>query len=136
MRRCNARRSGSRTQPHVPTVGGAGRRRRPMRLLIMAAGFARFQSVALAPVPAKEGWRAKPPAQRLENGGVSTPAMTRRFVQSAILVTLAGTGGAAFAGRQSGEASEFIGRLGDRAIAILEAPGISPDEREARWRGF
>ncbi len=134
MRRCNARQTGSRTESHVPTVGGM-----PAKVAAASLNGDRGCAFPLGRVGPGAGQRrmaGEPPAHGPENDGVSTPAMTRRFVLSAILVSLAGTGGAAFAAAQTGEASEFIRRLGNRALASLAVPGISLEEREARLRGI
>ena len=60
----------------------------------------------------------------------------RRLILSLALVAMTGLASVAFATAQTGEASQFIRQLGDDAISTLQSPGITLEEREARFRGI
>lgn len=67
--------------------------------------------------------------------------MARRILRPIIFatiffVTVSAAGGLAFANVLAGGASEFIRELGNRAIATLQTPGMSLEEREAHFRGL
>ncbi len=62
--------------------------------------------------------------------------MTRRFFLSTIVGLWIGLGNFAVAAVQPGAASELIRRLGEQAIAALDAPGASLEAREARFRSL
>ncbi len=59
-----------------------------------------------------------------------------RILRSIVFVAVTGVGGLAFATAAAGGASEFIRELGKRAIATLQSPGKSLEEREAHFRGL
>jgi phospholipid transport system substrate-binding protein len=62
--------------------------------------------------------------------------INRRLILTLALVAMTGVASAAYATAQTGSASQFIHRLGNQAITTLRAPGITLEEREARFRGI
>ena len=62
--------------------------------------------------------------------------INRRLILTLAVVAMTGVASAAFATAQTGEASQFIRQLGDQAITTLQTPGITLEEREARFRGI
>ncbi len=62
--------------------------------------------------------------------------INRRLILILALVAMTGVAGAAHATVQAGSASQFIHQLGSQAIATLRTPGITLEEREARFRGI
>ncbi len=60
----------------------------------------------------------------------------RRLILTLALVAMTGLASVAYASAQVGSASQFIHRLGNQAIATLQTPGITLEEREARFRGI
>ena len=60
--------------------------------------------------------------------------LRRYFLLFAIVVALSGTSGAGATAVQG--AAQFIRQLGDKAIATLQAPDLTLDQREARFRGL
>ncbi len=60
----------------------------------------------------------------------------RRLILTLALVAMTGVASVAYAMTQAGSASQFIHQLGNQAIATLQTPGITLEEREARFRGI
>ena len=60
--------------------------------------------------------------------------LRRYFLLFAIVVALSGTSGAGATTVQ--DAAQFIRQLGDKAVATLQAPNLTLDQREARFRGL
>ncbi len=60
----------------------------------------------------------------------------RRLILTLALVAMTGVASVAYAMAQAGSASQFIHQLGNQAIATLQTPGITLEEREARFRGI
>ena len=62
--------------------------------------------------------------------------INRRLILTLALVAMTGVASAAYATAQPGNASQFIHQLGNQAITTLQTPGITLEEREARFRGI
>ncbi len=62
--------------------------------------------------------------------------INRRLILSLALFAMTGVASAAYATAQTGTASQFIHQLGNQAITTLQTPGITLEEREARFRGI
>ncbi len=62
--------------------------------------------------------------------------MAARILRSIVFVAVTGVGGLAIATAAAGGASDFIREIGNRAVATLQTPGMSIEEREAHFRGL
>ncbi len=62
--------------------------------------------------------------------------INRRLILTLALFAMTGVASAAYATAQTGTASQFIHQLGNQAITTLQTPGITLEEREARFRGI
>ncbi len=62
--------------------------------------------------------------------------INRRLILTLALFAMTGVASAAYATAQTGKASQFIHQLGNQAITTLQTPGITLEEREARFRGI
>ncbi len=62
--------------------------------------------------------------------------INRRLILTLALFAMTGVASVAYATAQTGNASQFIHQLGNQAITTLQTPGITLEEREARFRGI
>ena len=68
--------------------------------------------------------------------GDTVGMINRRLILIMALVAMTGVASVAYATAQAGSASQFIHQLGNQAITTLQTPGITLEEREARFRGI
>ncbi len=84
-----------------------------------------------------ERWNAPPDGTPPRHSGTScVAAVARLFLLLVVVATWSGAYGVTDATAQTGEASLFIRQFGDEAIATLQSPGLSLEERETRFHGI
>ena len=67
---------------------------------------------------------------------IASPILRPIVLAAVFFATVTAGGGLAVANVVGGGASEFIRELGNRAVATLQTPGMSLEEREAHFRGL